>query len=167
MSESKTKVVCSSRAMTDSVQAALKDRGLRIAVVESARDLGVDTSAGKHRRVRVAAGRIVACGKRVGRIRRLARVRRKARSLYMAASAQATWGQEVLGLSGSALREVRRQALRACGFRAGGLCGPTALMSLFGVRGDPAVRTLCHVVGCLEDSKAAPDGDVSLLGNLT
>ena len=146
ISETKTKVVCSSAVAAEATKAALAERGIHLTIANDARDLGVDTSAGKRRAVKVANGRLAAGGRRMLRIRQLARTRKKAKVLYKPASAQAAWGQQVMGLSGTALKEIRRQALRACGFKAGGLCISSALMALFGERGDPAIRTLCQQV---------------------
>ena len=138
----KTKVVCSSKETAKATQQALKDRGLPFAMADSARDLGVDMAAGRKRVVRIAASRVKALGRRVARIGKLSKARKTAMALYRPASAQVFWGQEIMDISTAALKELRRQALRAAGFKGRGMCTASAIIALLGPRGDPGMVAL-------------------------
>ena len=142
VSTAKTKVLCSSAETADATQAAMRARNLPYATAGSGRDLGVDVAAGRRRVARIALSRVRALGRRVARIGRMARVRKAARQLYKPASAQGLWGQEIMGISSTTLKELRRQALRAAGFRGRGLCTSSAIVALLGPRGDPGMVAL-------------------------
>ena len=122
-----------------------------------AKDLGVDIAAGRRRTVRVLRARFSTFQRRVVRIRRMARASHRARALYHQAQPQATWGQEVMGLSPTMLQALRRCAMRATGLNLAGMSTTATLACVHGWRKDPASTTvLSQVVAWVNAWRADP-----------
>ena len=158
VSKAKSQVVCSSKAMQGELQRHMGADRWQVKVHTAAKDLGVDMAAGRKRVVvRVVRARLSALQRRVVKIRRMARVSHRARSLYHQAQPQATWGQEVMGLSPSMLQARRRCAIRSTGLNTTGMSTTNTLACVHGWRKDPASTTLLsQVVAWVEAWRADP-----------
>ena len=142
VSNKKSKFVCSSKAMADAIQDMMLSKGWVVSITAEAKDLGVDMAAARKRCVKVQKVRLDKFRRRAVKVGRLARTCARARALHHQAQPQATWGQEVMGLSPTMLQALRRDALRATGMKTKGMCTTMALAAVFGWRRDPAITTV-------------------------
>ena len=157
VSRSKSQVVCSSKDMQRALQQRMDGDLWRVQVHMRARDLGVDMGAGRQRTVRILRTRFSKFQKRVARLRRMARASHRARALYHQAQPQATWGQEVMGLSPTMLQALRRSAVRATGLNIVGMSTTATLACVHGWRKDPASTTaLSQIVAWVDVWRADP-----------
>ena len=97
---SKSTIVASSLRLAQTICDELATYGIKVAVSNSHRDVGVEYTAAKFRSIKAVRSRFHKAGIRQTRIKSLSHITRFAKFLFSTGTYnQATWGHEVVGLS--------------------------------------------------------------------
>ena len=137
-------LLCARKATADKLsEQILADTGVQVQVDGAAKYLGVDRSHRPGRRVPIQAKRIAVVPKRVARamvIKRCLKKRggRVIRLWKPGILAAGVYGQEAVGTSPTAMRQVRKAACEMVGVCGSGLCQTTVTQVAFGDE-DPAI----------------------------
>ena len=137
----KSVILATDTTLGRKVQAALGSRtGVTLRVGRQARDLGVDATLGKARRLTTFTERWQKGMRRLRRVRGLLRTSRLvSRIARTGGLAQASWGHQAKGASPTCLRRTKAALAKASGiWRAGG-CTTTGLCLRWGALADPEV----------------------------
>eukprot|EP00972_Heterocapsa_arctica_P035020 5155796-Heterocapsa_arctica.AAC.1 len=104
----------------------------------TARDLGIDTTCSKRRRIPTFRKRLQHGLVRASRIAGLRKLNQGVRQLvYAGARPQMTWGHQAKGLSPSTLRTMKVALAKATGARSSGGCTTTAVALCDAAQKDP------------------------------
>jgi hypothetical protein len=124
----KTKVVCSTASLTDSVVQQLALRGLVLQGSEHARDLGVDTTQGKrYRRIPVLLARCAKARQKASVVKHLLKKCKQMRKIALTGVRPVIWGHQASGVSPTQLKKIRAMVIDSLGCRKPGGCATTAL----------------------------------------
>ena len=140
ISISKSVILATDLELATAVQAGiLQEAGIQLPIVQSARDLGIDSGFSKRRRLPTAGARVLKSVAKLKKLRQLARVSTKARRLFRTGVVpQFAWGQEAKGLAPTVIGGFRTRAGQGTGVRKPGGCLTTALATAFEPSNDPA-----------------------------
>jgi len=125
----------------------------------SSRDLGIDTSAGARRTVKVQRKRLKAAQVRGRNFNKLLKLGKGHKKYFMASvQAKSTWGLQVLGVPPGLARKLTADLARAAGGSTGaGRCPISVVAYHFGLSRDPEVRTKIEQVKLfVEAMQASP-----------
>ena len=141
VSPSKTIVLASSSSLVKDITKELKGLGIKVIDQTCARDLGVDTGAGRIRATGVLRSRLTAVKQRLKRIGVMARINKNARKLIKTGAWPAcSYGANAFGIASGAMRTLRDQVARASGYYHEGGCITTTLAIALGQSNDPHTR---------------------------
>ena len=143
----KSGILGSSGLIVKKLTAMLRSAGVHLASLSTGRDLGLDTTAGRRRSMKVAKGRQVKAKARNAKVSRLSRFAKASKKLFSTGTyAQFTWGHQAMGLSPSSLKALRGMSLAALSLGSARLCTTTAIALSYGVASDPALRQRVELV---------------------
>ena len=120
---SKSVVLASNMALAKRIARGISRKtGLHMAVVTSGRDLGLDSTMGKARRVGISHKRFLKAIGRTKKIEQLTKARRPAgrKLCNTGALPQASWGQQCMGMPPTKLLRLRRAVAKAAGWHSPG-----------------------------------------------
>jgi hypothetical protein len=140
VSHSKSVILATDSELASLVQQGImQGAGICLPIVQTARDLGIDSGFSKRRRIPTAAGRVKKSLAKLKRLQVLATVTSKARRLYRTGVIpQIAWGQEAKGLAPTVVQHFRTRSGKGTCVRKPGGCLTTALAVGFGPSNDPA-----------------------------
>jgi len=138
----KAAVVATNPVIGKHVSEFFKRKGIAVRCCTEARDLGVNNTAGKRRRVGILRDRIGKAKVRAQRIGILVKGDVRARRLVKTGAwAQASWGHQVLGLPPTTVDRIRTSFAKAARPSDVGGCPITAVAVTLGVGMDPLVKS--------------------------
>ena len=138
---SKTLIVASQHSLGQEAHRRLSDIGLKVNLVQDARDLGVGNTAGARRTAKLVKQRIGKAKARAVRVARLVRIQHKATKLHnTGVRPQGTWGITAIGAPPSTVQQLRVIAAKNTGVTTAGRCATTAIALVHGPHNDPAVQ---------------------------
>ena len=140
VSISKSVILATDQELAAAVQAGIyQEAGILLPIVQSARDLGIDSGFGRRRRLPTAGSRVKKSGAKFKKLLQLSRFTTKARRLFRTGVvSQFAWGQEAKGLAPTVIGGFRTRAGKGTGVRKSGGCLTTALATAFEPGNDPA-----------------------------
>ena len=134
----KSAILSSDPKLSRRVQQLLRGRGVDLKVAVDARDLGLDATVAKRRRVGTFKARFAKGAARAKVIRRLVRVNKKAALLARTgAKPQMVWGHQGKGMPPTTIRKLKATLAVCSGLRKSGGCTSTSLQLQGGEAADP------------------------------
>ena len=134
----KSTILASDPTLAREIQLELSNRGVQLKVSSEARDLGIDATCAKKRRLQTQKGRFAKSIARAKVIKGLVKKKAQAKSLVnTGAKPQLTWGHQSKGMAPSTISELKATLGVCSGYRKSGGCTTTALQMFAGVQGDP------------------------------
>ena len=116
-----------------------REAGILLPIVQTARDLGIDSGFSKRRREPTASSRVKKSGAKLKRLLQLSKITTMSRRLFRTGVVpQIAWGQEANWLAPTVVGEFRTRAGKGTGVRKSGGCLTTALAIAFEPGNEPA-----------------------------
>ena len=145
---SKTNYIASSNSMGDKLSDRLTEHGLRLDMVSSTRDLGINASSGAARRTAIPAQRVAKARKRGLKAKFIHNQsgKRAARLYKGGIHPVSAYGIEALGAAPTTLRHLRAAAAKLSPYAGSGACATTAIDLGHGKSWDPAVRLRVQII---------------------
>jgi hypothetical protein len=140
ISVSKSVILATDQDLATAVQVGIHQAaGILLPIVQTARDLGIDSGFSRRRRLPTARGRVKKSGAKLKKLLQLSKITTKARRLFRTGVVpQLAWGQEAKGLAPTVIGNFRTRAGKGTGVRKPGGCLTTALALAFQPGNDPA-----------------------------
>ena len=116
-----------------------REAGILLPIVQTARDLGIDSGFSRRRRIPTAGSRVKKSVAKLKRLLQLSKITTKARRLFRTGVVpQIAWGQEAKGIAPTVVGDFRTRAGKGTRARRSGGCLTTALAITSEPGNDPA-----------------------------
>ena len=134
----KSVIRCSDPKLSKHIQQVLRGKGIDLKMDVEARDLGLDSTCAKRRRLRSFKNRFAKGLARAGVIKNLVKVNKQARRLITTgAKPQLVWGHQGKGMAPTTLKKLKSTLAVCSGLRKTGGCTTSALQLQGGEESDP------------------------------
>ena len=142
----KTVVTASTHRLADSICSSLHALGIPCKAARAARDLGLDSASGRRKSTRVVQARLAKARARLGRLAVIRRIDKRAKRLNKTNIwPVSSYGFAAMGVSTSALKQLRTNAAVAASLKTGG-CAASTIAFNYPFGSDPAIKARLAVL---------------------